>query len=151
MTDADDFKVAITVNPDDWHLQLIYADYLKENGQEELAEGWTAVAVNHRRPHRWMPGYGWVRRSGWYRGERQVLANHFSYCGRACVDDDWYDLMPKFAPRTGTNNELFTLDRQELFDALTDLAAAFCKLPVERRQQLLNPTPTQPLLTSVLL
>jgi uncharacterized protein (TIGR02996 family) len=49
-TDRDAFEAALDADPDDWSLRLVYADWLDENGDADLARCQRWMAANRKRP-----------------------------------------------------------------------------------------------------
>jgi uncharacterized protein (TIGR02996 family) len=49
----EDFEAALDLAPDDWALRRVYADWLEEQGDYELAHAQRWMAVNRKHPRQW--------------------------------------------------------------------------------------------------
>jgi uncharacterized protein (TIGR02996 family) len=111
VTTEEDFQARLDARPDDDTARLVYADWLEERG-DPRAEGYRAMGARGMQPLGIIGGWwGWARTTG----------QSYGYC----VAGEWYDAMPRERRHS----------RREAEDAA---ALAFAKLPLHRRQELLQ-------------
>lgn len=128
MTTEDDFQAALEAEPRDWHLRLVFADWLDEHN-DPRAEGFRAMGVRRVAPTFWTKSGPWVWLNEHY---------HRGYRDRAeelrpsVLPDDWYNLLPPLR----TPDRCAT-ERRTLREALDDAALAFAQLPPARKAELL--------------
>jgi uncharacterized protein (TIGR02996 family) len=130
MTTEDDFQTALAAEPRDWHLRLVFADWLDERGDARAA-GYRAMGLRRVAPTLWVAGGGpWVWLNAHYYGSYKHRAEELRV---SVLPDDWYNLLPP--PRTP---DRCAEERRVLREALDDAARAFAQLPPARRAELLT-------------
>ncbi len=129
MTTEDDFQKALVAEPKDWHLRLVFADWLDEHN-DPRAEGFRAMGLRRVAPALWIVGGGpWVWLNAHYHSGYKDRAEELR---PALLPDDWYDLLPPL--RTP---DRCAVERRVLREALDDAALAFAQLPAACRAELL--------------
>jgi uncharacterized protein (TIGR02996 family) len=123
------FWTRIDQEPTDIHARLVFADWLQD-ADDPRAEGLRALVANGWEPGNFRSGVAWGRESNpnasfW----RQEMTDEVP----TLLPDDWWKAL--HAPSEWYGWWRFYLSRS---DALNAAAEAFSRLPVERRNQLLQ-------------
>lgn len=126
MTTEDDFQKALVAEPHDWHLRVLFANWLEERA-DARAEGYRAMGLLRRAPAHWRGTGPWV----WLSTHHARYYTPSDEIATATVPDDWYDLIPK-------NQYKVAEERTVLREALNDAARAFAQLPAARKAELLS-------------
>ncbi|MBM3981870.1 MAG: TIGR02996 domain-containing protein [Planctomycetes bacterium] len=134
MTTEADFNRALDANPDDWQTRLVFADWLDERADPRAA-GYRALGANRLRP---LQDLRPRVTANWYfhTGGAGVLTHHPTIATVVnMIPLEWAKAVdPKYDTRGDALWVGYSLDRRVVEDAL---AAAFAKLPPERRAEVL--------------
>ncbi len=137
MTTEDDFHRALDENPNDHQTRMVFADWLQEH-DDPRAEGYRALGMLARRPE--AGGHGVDSQHFW--GNRDVehhLDNDKKYA-HTLLPGDWFHQITPGVDTHGTDYWRLHNNRRQAED---EAALAFSFLGPERKQQILNPEPTQ--------